>query len=109
MIVHVAQGNFQREIEQHAGLALVEFWAPWYKPCRVLAPIIESIAQKYEGRVKVAKVNLDENNNLALRFSVKLLPTLLFFRDGIKLDEHSGVFTEALVDEALQKMLAPSR
>lgn len=104
MIVHVEQGTFPREIEQYQGLAVVEFWAPWYKTSRLMAPIIESIAQKYEGQVKVAKVNLDENNNLALRFSVRLLPTLLFFSAGEKVAEHSGAFTEPLIEEMLQKL-----
>jgi thioredoxin 1 len=104
MIIHVDQGTFQREIEQYPGFALVEFWAPWYKTSRMLAPIIELIAQRYEGQVKVTKVNLDENNNLALRFSVRLLPTLLFFSSGQKVAEHSGAFTEPLIEEMLQKL-----
>ena len=104
MIIHVEQGTFQREIEQYSGIALLEFWAPWYKTSRALAPILESIAQKYEGQLKVAKVNLDENNNLALRFSVRLLPTLLFFSAGQKVAEHAGAFTEPLIEEMLQKL-----
>jgi thioredoxin 1 len=104
MILHVEEGAFPREIEQYPGIALVEFWAPWYKICRLLAPIIESIGQKYEGRVKVAKVNIDENNNLALRFSVRLLPTLLFFSAGQAVAEHQGAFTEPLIEEMLQKL-----
>jgi thioredoxin 1 len=104
MLIHVDQGSFQREIEQYAGVALVEFWAPWYKTSRSLAPIIESIEKKYEGKVKVAKVNLDENNNLALRFSVKMLPALLFFSGGVKVEEHTGAFTEPLIEEILLKL-----
>jgi thioredoxin 1 len=104
MIIHVEPGTFQREIEQYPGFALVEFWAPWYKTSRMMAPIIELIAQRYEGQVKVTKVNLDENNNLALRFSVRLLPTLLFFSAGQKVAEHSGAFTEPLIEEMLQKL-----
>ena len=104
MIVHIEQGSFQREIEQYAGIAVVEFWAPWYKTSRLLAPILESIAQKYMGRVKAARVNLDENNNLALRFSVRLLPTLLFFSQGRVVEEHAGPFTEPFIEEVLQKL-----
>jgi thioredoxin 1 len=80
--ITVTEKNFQTDVAQDGGLVLVDFWAPWCGPCRLIAPILEEIATEYAGTVKIAKVNVDENQGLAGKFNIRSIPSLLFFRNG---------------------------
>jgi thioredoxin 1 len=86
----VTDASFAAEVEQHKGLAVVDFWAAWCGPCHMVAPIMEQIAHDYDGRVKVAKLDVDENQKTAMRFNVRSIPTVLFFRDGRHVDTIVG-------------------
>ncbi len=88
--VEVNDGTFAAEIEQHEGLAVVDFWATWCAPCRMIAPIVESLATEYAGKAKVAKVDVDNNQKTAARFNVRSIPTILFFKDGKLVDQVVG-------------------
>ncbi len=88
--VEVGDENFSTEIEAHAGLAVVDFWATWCAPCRMIAPMVEQLATEYAGKAKVAKLDVDNNQKTALRFNVRSIPTILFFKDGKLVDQVVG-------------------
>lgn len=80
--VTLTKENFEQEIMQYSGKCLVDFWAPWCGPCMMVAPIVEEVAHELEGKVKVGKVNIDEQPELAVRFGVMSIPTLLVVENG---------------------------
>ncbi len=89
--VAVTDGTFQAEVEQHRGLAVVDFWAEWCGPCRIIAPVLDQLAGEYGPRgLKVAKVDVDANQQTAMRFNVRSIPTLMFFKDGRHVDTVVG-------------------
>ena len=89
-IVNVTDQSFTNEIEQNHGLSLVDFWAVWCGPCQAIAPVIEQLAEQYAGKVKVAKLDTDSNQNTAVRFNVRSIPTIMFFKDGKHVDSVIG-------------------
>ena len=88
--VEVTDDNFAAEIETYQGLAVVDFWATWCAPCRMIAPIVEALATEYAGTVKVAKLDVDNNTKTSARFNVRSIPTILFFKDGKLIDQVVG-------------------
>ena len=88
--VEVKDDTFQAEIEQQPGLSVVDFWATWCAPCRMIAPIVEQLATDYAGKVKVAKLDVDNNQRTAAKFNVRSIPTILFFKDGKLVDQVVG-------------------
>lgn len=88
--VAVTDATFGNEIEQHKGLAVVDFWAAWCGPCRMIAPILDQLASEYDGKAKVAKVDVDANQQTAMRFNVRSIPSILFFKDGKHVDTVVG-------------------
>lgn len=88
--VTVTDDTFQEEVLNADVPVLVDFWAAWCGPCRVIAPVIEQLAEEFEGRAKVAKVDVDYNPNVAMQYGVRSIPTLLFFKDGVVVDQMIG-------------------
>lgn len=97
--------NFPSEILNFQGVAVVDFWAPWCGPCRMMGPILDSLATKLEGKVKVAKVNVDENQDLAQKYNVMSIPYLVFFKNGQAVHNHVGVTTEAALEKEIETRL----
>jgi thioredoxin 1 len=97
----VTDATFAGEVEQHQGLAVVDFTATWCGPCRVLAPILEQVAAERAGTVKVLKLDMDENVRTVTRFNVRSAPTLIFFKDGRPVDQIIGAVPKARIDAAL--------
>jgi thioredoxin 1 len=91
----VTDGTFQAEVEQHPGLVLVDFWAEWCGPCRVIAPILEQLGTEYAGKVKITKLDVDANVDTPMRFNVRSIPTLLFFKGGQHVDTVVGAVPKA--------------
>lgn len=105
LIRAVTGDGFEREVLQAEGLVLVDFWAAWCPPCRRLAPTLDALAADYDGRLTVAKVNVDEHPELAQRYGVQSIPTLILFRDGRQVDKRLGALPKddlrAFVDARL--------
>ena len=101
----VTDADFAREVEQHDGVTMVDFWAGWCGPCQMVAPIVEEIAGEYDGRVKVAKLDVDANQNTAARFGVRSIPSILFFKDGKHVDTMVGMVPKPHIVEKIEQHL----
>ncbi len=102
----VTDVNFEAEIEKHAGLAVVDFWATWCGPCRLIGPIIDQLATEYTGKAKVAKLDVDTNIKTASRFNVRSIPTILFFKDGKLVDQVVGAVQKPALESKFKQHAA---
>jgi thioredoxin 1 len=89
--ITLTESNFDREINQNDKLVLVDFWAEWCGPCKLIAPLIDEIAREKNGSLTVGKVNIDENQNLSFKFNIRAIPTLLIFKNGQVRDQVTGM------------------
>ena len=105
-IAHVTDATFAAEVEQASGLVLVDFWATWCGPCQVIAPILEQLASQHAGKVKIAKLDVDSNQQTTLRFNVRSIPSILFFRDGRHVDTVVGAVPKGTLEQRIQQHLA---
>ncbi len=101
-LVQVTDADFEQQIEKHAGVVVVDFWATWCAPCRMIAPILEQLAVEYEGKVTVTKMDVDTNQKTSARFNVRSIPTLLFFKDGKVVDQVIGAVPKAALAAKFQ-------
>ena len=96
--------NFEATLAE--GVSLVDFWAPWCGPCRMIAPVIEELADDYEGKANICKVNTDEEQNIAVKFGIRSIPTIMFFKNGEMVDQVVGAQSKAALASTLEKHLA---
>lgn len=99
----VTDADFESEIEKHDGLAVVDFWATWCAPCRVIAPVLDQLAGEYEGKVKVTKLDIDANLRTASRFNVRSIPTILFFKNGKLVDQVVGAVPKPALEGKIRE------
>ena len=104
-VLEVNDHNFDDEIVKSGLPSLVDLWAPWCQPCLVTGPWIEELGKKYDGKLKVAKLNVDENPNTANRFGVRAIPTLLLFKNGELVDTIVGAVGKANIEDAMLKLI----
>jgi thioredoxin 1 len=97
MALQFTDSNFQ-ETALSGGVSVVDFWAEWCGPCRLIGPIIDDLATSYEGRVNIGKVNVDENPEISLKYGIRSIPTILIIKDGQVVDKQVGVTTKAALD-----------
>ncbi|MBN2299382.1 MAG: thioredoxin TrxC [Deltaproteobacteria bacterium] len=103
--VNVTDASFAREVLEHSGPVLVDFWAPWCGPCRMVSPVLEQLADEYSGKVKVVKLNVDENPSTASRYSIRSIPSLLFFKGGNVVNTLMGARPKEELQRHIQSML----
>ncbi len=101
----VTDEDFAREVEQYEGVTMVDFWAEWCGPCHMIAPIVEEIVEEYDGRIKVAKLDVDANPNTTERFDVRSIPSILFFKNGQLVDTVVGAVPKAHLVEKIEQHL----
>ncbi|MDR1792058.1 MAG: thioredoxin [Bacteroidales bacterium] len=103
MAIHITDENWEATVKE--GAVILDFWAEWCAPCRALLPLIEEMAQTYEGKVVIGKVNVDESPNVTLHFGIKNIPTLLFFKDGNMVDKQVGNLRKSDLVKKIEQLL----
>jgi thioredoxin 1 len=104
-ITHITDDSFDAEVVNASGLVLVDFWAEWCGPCKMIAPLLDDIANEYEGQVKVCKLNIDQNAGTPPKFGIRGIPTLLLFKDGNIADTKVGALSKTQLKEFIDKNL----
>jgi thioredoxin 1 len=103
--MHITQRNFKQAVLKSNVPVLVDMWAPWCGPCNVIAPVIEKIAAEYDGKLKVAKINVDDNQRLARKYGVMSIPTMLIFQNGKEVDRMVGALPEFAIRDHLKAFI----
>ena len=106
MATAVTDSDFAAEIEGHKGLAMVDFWAEWCGPCKAIGPMIEQLATEYKDSVKVRKLNVDDNQATMMRFNVRSIPAVIFFKDGKVIDQVIGAQPRAAFEGKIKQHAA---
>ena len=101
--IELTNENFDENINE--GVALVDFWAPWCGPCRMLAPVIEQLAEEFDGKAKICKVNSDEQTDLATKYGIRSLPTMLFMKDGKIIDQLIGASPKQAIADKINSLI----
>lgn len=102
-MINLTEADFEKEVLNSTGVVLVDFWAPWCGPCRMVAPILEDLSVQFNGSVKFVKVNVDENPNLAAKFNVMSIPTMIIFKDGKVVDQLVGSMPKPAIATRLER------
>ncbi|HVF10852.1 MAG TPA: thioredoxin [Abditibacteriaceae bacterium] len=101
----VGAGNFDAEVLESAQPVVVDFWAEWCQPCKMLTPVLDKMSQKYAGRLRVVKCNVDENQDIAMRYGVMSIPNLIFYKDGQVVNQAVGYMNESQLSTKIDEVL----
>jgi thioredoxin 1 len=104
-VLEITDGNFNAQVLESDSPVLLDFWAAWCAPCRMLAPVVEAVAKDYQGKIKVGKLNVDDNNETAARYGIKGIPTLIIFAGGVERERIVGATTKDNISRSLDKYL----
>lgn len=103
--VVVTDANFEEEVLNYKGAVMVDFWATWCGPCRMLAPVVEELAREYDGKIKVCKLNTDEGPDTSAKYRITSIPTIIFFKDGQVVSQTVGLQSKAALQEKVESLL----
>ena len=104
-VMEVTDETFEQEVEQAEGVAMVDFWAAWCGPCRLVGPIVDELAREYAGQVKVAKLDVDASQRTAMKFGIRSIPSILIFKDGQLVDSVVGAVPKQHLEQKLKQHL----
>lgn len=102
MALEFTDGNFQETVIDSDKLSVIDFWAEWCGPCRMITPIIEDVSKEYDGDVNVGKLNVDENGEVSMKYQVRSIPTILLIKNGEIVDKHVGTISKAKLVEKIE-------
>ena len=102
----LTDGNFKTEVLDKNGVALIDFWAEWCGPCRMIGPIIEELSSEYKNKATIGKVNVDDNSEVTMEYQVRSIPTLLFFKNGQLVDRHVGATSKKVLTDKLEALIS---
>ncbi|HZF99646.1 MAG TPA: thioredoxin, partial [Chitinophagales bacterium] len=102
MATQLTDTNFETEVINSDKVALVDFWAEWCGPCRMIGPVVEELAKEYDGKAVIGKVNVDDNPQVASQFGIRSIPTILFFKGGKLVDKQVGVVPRSVLEQKLK-------
>lgn len=105
MAFEFTDDNFTNEAINKEGVSVVDFWAPWCGPCRMIAPIIEDLANEYQGKVTIGKMDVDQNPEVSMKYSVRSIPTILILKNGEVVDKHVGSITKQNLTDKIEAQL----
>ena len=103
-VLEVTDATFDEQVANADGITVVDFWAPWCGPCKVVGPVIEELAQEYDGEIRFAKVNVDDNQEVAGTFGIRSIPTIGFFKDGEAVGAVVGAYPKDALVDVIQKV-----
>ncbi|MEZ0329334.1 MAG: thioredoxin [Dissulfuribacterales bacterium] len=104
-VIHVTDSDFDTIVMKSSIPVLVDFWAAWCGPCRAIAPVIDMLADEYDGKAKICKMNVDENPSTPGKFGIRAIPTMIIFKDGKVMDQITGAVGKAAIDTALNRVI----
>jgi len=104
-VLQVTDENFEEEIINSEMPAMVDFWAEWCGPCKMVSPLVEELAQEYKGKIKVASMDVDGNRQTPAKFGIRNIPTLIFFKEGDVVEQITGMVAKSKLEEAINKLL----
>jgi thioredoxin 1 len=104
-IVHINNDNFESDVLKSGKPVLVDFWAEWCGPCKMIAPILEEISTEYDERLQIAKVDVEENQAIAMQYGIRSIPTLMIFKDGVVQAQHVGMLSKDQLSQLLEAQL----